>query len=109
MSSRVLLDVEAQTPTPTSIAPSDTTTNPLENMVFGAGKNPTKVILDENGKPFSLKHSKLNNSFCSNLFAILGKRINFYKRNKRIAFSEVVFPAIIMVVGVLIASIRYTE
>ena len=53
-------------------------------------------------------HSKLDNSFCSNLIAILVKRTKNYGRNKKVLFNEVMLPAIAMVVGVLIANIRYT-
>ena len=72
-------------------------------MIFG------KQILDENGKPFSLMHSKLDNSFCSNLIAILIKRTNNYKRNKKVIFNEVLLPALAMVAGVLLANVRYTN
>ena len=71
------------------------------------GKKKRKGILDDDGKPFSLMHSKLDNSFCSNLAAILIKRSNNYKRNKKVMFNEVILPALAMVSGVLIANIRY--
>ena len=82
-------------------------------MLFGGEnkeqkKNSRKVILDENGEPFSLMHSKLDNSFCSNLVAILIKRTNNYKRNKKVIFNEVILPALAMVTGVLIANIKGT-
>ena len=55
-----------------------------------------------------MMHSKLDNSFCSNLIAILVKRTNNYKRNKKVLFNEVLLPAIAMVFGVFLANIRYT-
>ena len=81
-------------------------------MLFGGEnkeqkKNSRKVILDENGEPFSLMHSKLDNSFCSNLVAILIKRANNYKRNKKVMFNEVILPALAIITGVLIANVRY--
>ena len=81
-------------------------------MLFGdenteQKKNKRRVILDENGKPFSLMHSKLDNSFCSNLVAILIKRVNNYKRNKKVMFNEVILPALAIITGVLLANIRY--
>ena len=88
---------------------SETPKNPLEDMLFGGeAEKPSKVVLDENGKPFSLMHSRLDNSFCSNLIAILVKRTKNYGRNKKVLFNEVMLPAIAMVVGILIANIRYT-
>ena len=85
--------------------------NPLETMLFAEkpedNKKQRKVILDEDGKPFSLMHSKLDNSFCSNLGAILIKRANNYKRNKKVMFNEVILPALAIVAGVLIANVRY--
>ena len=81
-------------------------------MLFGdenteQKKNKRRVILDENGKPFSLMHSKLDNSFCSNLVAILIKRVNNHKRNKKVMFNEVILPALAIITGVLLANIRY--
>ena len=76
--------------------------------MFGEDKKLSKQILDEKGKPFSLMHSKLDNSFCSNLVAILIKRTNNYKRNKKVIFNEVILPALMMVVGVFIANIKGT-
>ena len=70
-------------------------------------KNKRQVILDDDGRPFSLMHSKLDNSFCSNLVAILIKRANNYKRNKKVMFNEVLLPALAMITGVLIANVRY--
>ena len=81
--------------------------NPLEDMFFGKKDSPQKVILDENGRPFSLMHSQLDNSFCSNLIAILIKRFNNYKRNKKVIFNEVFLPAIAIVVGVYIANLQF--
>ena len=54
-----------------------------------------------------MMHSKLENSFCSNLVAILIKRTNNYKRNKKVVFNEVILPALAMITGVLIANVRY--
>ena len=81
-------------------------------MLFGGEnteqkKNKRRVILDEEGKPFSLMHSKLDNSFCSNLVAIFIKRVNNYKRNKKVVFNEVILPALAIISGVLIANVRY--
>ena len=64
-----------------------------------------QVILDEDGQPFSLMHSKLDNSFCSNFAAIFIKRFNNYRRNKKVMFNEVILPALAIVPGVLIANI----
>jgi hypothetical protein len=50
---------------------------------------------------FNLKDnsSELNESFFNCLIAVLLKRIQSYKRNKRAIFNEVVLPAFIIVVG----------
>ena len=52
-------------------------------------------------------NSKLDNSFCSNLAAILIKRTNNYKRNKKVMFNEIILPALAIITGVLIANVRY--
>ena len=53
-------------------------------------------------------YSTLDNSFCSNLIAILIKRIHNYRRNKKVIFNEVIIPAMSMVVGIIIANLSFT-
>ena len=84
---------------------------PLDNMLIDETSVSTKakkqVILDEDGHPFSLMYSKLDNSFCSNFAAIFIKRFHNYRRNRKVMFNEVILPALAMVTGVLIANINY--
>ena len=43
---------------------------------------------------------ELDNSFLSNLKAVLYKRFNGYKRNKKAIFNEVVVTALFMIAGI---------
>jgi len=49
----------------------------------------------------------LDVSFRNNLKAVLYKRLNNYRRNKKAIFNEVIVPSLIMVVGVSLARITY--
>jgi len=67
---------------------------------------------DKNGpqdyEKFSLAESKLDNSFCNNFTAVMVKKFNSYKRNKKQMFVEIFLPCAFMVIGVYIASIDFT-
>jgi hypothetical protein len=49
----------------------------------------------------------LDESFSTNLKAVMYKRFNNYRRNKKAIFNEVILPSIIMVVGVSLARLTY--
>jgi hypothetical protein len=51
--------------------------------------------------------SDLDESFSNNLKAVMYKRINNYRRNKKAIFNEVVLPSIIMLAGVSLARLTY--
>jgi hypothetical protein len=56
---------------------------------------------------FNLKDNQkdLDESFLNNLLGIVYQRFSNYRRNKKAIFNEAILPAIIMVVGVSVATI----
>ena len=53
--------------------------------------------------------TELDESFLSNLNAVLYKRACNYKRNKKAIVTEVVLPALIMFIGVYLSRLSYLE
>ena len=55
---------------------------------------------------FNLENSKTDQSFCSNLQAVLSKRVNLYKRNRRAFIIETFLPPLLILLGTLLSKIR---
>lgn len=63
---------------------------------------------DSSRVEFSLEHSRIDRSFCSNLKAVLYKRANIYKRNRRHFFFETLIPAVLILIGTGLSKISRT-
>ena len=64
---------------------------------------------NEKGLPssfYSLEHSPTDETFCSNLGAVLLKRVNIYKRNRRSFLFELLIPAVLVLLGVIISKVN---
>ena len=60
-------------------------------------------------REFNMKDNvnDLDVSFCTNLKAVLYKRLNNYRRNKKAIFNEVIIPSIIIIVGISLSRLTY--
>jgi len=63
---------------------------------------------DENFKKFSISEDPLDTSFCNNFAAVLLKRFNSYRRNKRRVITEIFLPSAFMMFGVWISSLDFS-
>jgi ATP-binding cassette subfamily A (ABC1) protein 3 len=72
--------------------------NELDDLEDGKVRDGTAMI----DQMFNMKDnvSELDNSFLNNLKAILYKRYNGYRRNKKGLITEVVVPALFMIAGI---------
>jgi hypothetical protein len=52
---------------------------------------------------YSLEHSPTDESFCTNLKAVLRKRTIIYRSNKKFFLMEALVPGIIIIIGILIS------
>ena len=57
------------------------------------------------GSTYTLQDGETDDSFGNNLAAVLKKRLNIYKRNKKVIFNDMIMPALIMLLGVLLSKV----
>jgi hypothetical protein len=54
-------------------------------------------------------YSNLDTSFMNNLSAVMSRRFNSYKRNKKGFLNDVIVPVILLIVGIGLSKISYLE
>lgn len=69
-------------------------------------QTPDSKIKPLDFEKFSIAESPINESFCNNFKAVLGRRINQYRSKQAICY-EFILPIMIMVLGISITSIDF--
>ena len=77
-----------------------------KNMLVGetcSALTDTKSQEGLDSEEFSLQHSRLDESVLSGILAIVSRRLNSYRRNKKLLLWEVFLPVLLFVLGVLLS------